>query len=82
MLIEKGLDAQSMKEFFEHKRDPYILMKIGIIAVGFGIGLGLGMMLEDFYDKEYWVPFMLFAFTGLGFIAANIIAKKLESKKS
>ena len=80
MLIEKGLDAQSMKEFFEHKKDPYVLMKIGIIAFAFGIGLGLGMMLDDYTDKEYWIPFLLFAFTGLGFIAANFIAKKLESK--
>ncbi len=33
MLIEKGLDAQSIKEFFENKRDPYRLIKIGIVVV-------------------------------------------------
>lgn len=80
MLIEKGLDAQSIKEFFENKKDPYALMKIGIISLGFGIGLGIGLILKDYSDKDYWVPFMLFVFTGLGFIAANFIAKKLESK--
>ncbi len=81
MLIEKGLDAQSMKEFFENKKDPYVLMKIGIIAFGFGIGLGIGMMLNEYTDQEYWIPFLLFTFTGLAFVAANFIANKLESKK-
>ncbi len=32
MLIEKGLDAQSIKEFFESKSDPYRLIKIGVIS--------------------------------------------------
>jgi len=80
MLIEKGLDAQSIKEFFENKKDPYVLMKIGIITLSFGIGLGIGLMLQDYNGKDYWVPFMLFVFTGLGFISANFIVKKLESK--
>ncbi len=81
MLIEKGLDAQSMKEFFENKKDPYVLMKIGIISFGFGIGLGIGLMLKEYTDQEFWVPFLLFTFTGLGFVTANFIANKLESKK-
>ncbi len=80
MLIEKGLDAQSMKEFFENKRDPYVLMKIGIIAFFFGIGLGIGMMLNEYTDQEYWIPFLLFTLTGLGFMVANFVAKKLEAK--
>jgi len=79
MLIDKGLDAQSIKEFFERKNSPYNLMKIGIIAIAFGIGLGAGMALEDATYKDYWIPFMLFTCTGIGFVAANIIAKKLEA---
>jgi H+/gluconate symporter-like permease len=78
MLIEKGLDAQSIKEFFENKKDHYILMKIGIIIAAFGIGLGLGMALQDSTGSDYWIPFLLFTITGLGFVVANIAAKKLE----
>ena len=78
MLIEKGLDAQSIKEFFENKKDPYRWMKIGIVCIGFGIGLGLGMYLEDATDKGYWIPLFLFVFTGIGFVVSNLLARKYE----
>jgi Domain of unknown function (DUF6249) len=81
MLIEKGLDATSIKEFFENKKDPYLLMKIGIIAVAFGIGLGIGLILQDSTSKDYWIPLFIFTFTGLGFIIANLVAKKPELKQ-
>ncbi len=80
MLIEKGLDAHSIKEFFENKRDPNRLIKIGIIVLGFGIGLGLGLILQDTLDKDYWVPFLLFVFTGIGFIVANRYSVKKAEK--
>jgi hypothetical protein len=81
-LVDKGLDPQSIREFLEHKRDPYMLMKIGIIAIAFGIGLGLGLILQDHTDKDYWIPFALFTFTGIGFVIANIVTRKLESKSN
>ena len=81
LLIEKGLDANAVKEYFEGKKDPYILMKIGIIAIGFGVGLGLGLILQDYTDKDYWVPFSLFTLTGVGFVVANLISKKLNANK-
>ncbi len=80
MLIEKGMDAQSIKEFFENKKDKFILMKTGIILMGFGIGLGLGMMLDDYSGKDYWTPLFIFLFTGLGFVLANVVSKgKIEN---
>ena len=79
MLIDKGLDANSIKEFFEHKKDPLRLMKIGIIAIAFGLGLGIGLMLQDATDKDYFVPFSLFVVTGLGFVVANMAARKSEA---
>jgi intracellular septation protein A len=82
LLVEKGLDIQSVKEFLENKKDPYILMKIGIIAIAFGIGLGLGMMMQDYTDKDYWVPFALFTITGIGFVAANIASRIMLSKNN
>jgi hypothetical protein len=81
MLIDKGLDAQSIKEFFEQKKNPFLLLKIGIIVVAFGIGLGVGMILQDMTFKEYWVPFSLFTVTGFGFIIANVAARRAERNK-
>lgn len=80
MLIEKGLSATDMKTYFERRKDPYLLLKIGIISVGFGIGLGLGLYFEDTYDVSYSVPLFLFTVTGIGFIVANLISNKLELK--
>ena len=81
MLIEKGLSAEDIKKFFEQKKDKFVMMKIGIVAVAFGFGLGIGMMLQDSTYKDYWVPFSLFVCTGLGFIIANLVANKLDEKR-
>ncbi|MFZ0454470.1 MAG: DUF6249 domain-containing protein [Ignavibacteriaceae bacterium] len=80
MLIDKGLDAQSIKEFFEQKHDPYTLMKWGIIILAFGIGLGLGLMLQDYTNEDYWIVLLMFTFTGIGFIVANAVTQKLLKK--
>ena len=84
ILIEKGLDAESIKEFFNSRkseRSSYNLMKIGIISVAFGIGLGLGIGLGDGGpQQDFWIPLCLFVFTGIGFIVANIVGKKLDDK--
>jgi len=82
VLIEKGLDAQSIKEFFERKKDPYRLLKIGIVAIAFGIGLGLGMMLQESTDKDYWIVLLMFVFTGIGFVVSNVVGKKMEAKEN
>jgi uncharacterized membrane protein len=75
MLIEKGLSLTEMKEFYQNKKDPFVLTKIGIIAVFFGIGLGFGLMLEENTGKDFWVPFLLFISTGLGFVLAGLFGK-------
>ncbi|OGU32885.1 MAG: hypothetical protein A2057_14245 [Ignavibacteria bacterium GWA2_35_9] len=80
LLIEKGMDAQSIKDFFEGKKDPFRLLKIGIITIAFGLGLGFGIMMEVDYSGGYWVPLFLFTVTGIGFVVANIISRKLEKK--
>lgn len=80
MLIEKGLSAEEIKQFFQQKKDPFILLKIGIISIFFGLGLGFGLMLEDNTSKEYWVPFLLFVVTGIGFVVANLLSSKLKAK--
>lgn len=80
MLIEKGLPPEAIKEFYQEKRSPYILLKIGIIVLFFGFGLGFGLILEDWSGKDYWVTLLLFTITGLGIILANLIGRNLEKK--
>jgi len=80
LLIEKGLTPEAIKEFFQNKKDDFRLLKIGVVLLFFGLGLGFGLIMEDNTSKDYWVPFLLFTLTGLGFIAANLIAKSIERK--
>jgi uncharacterized membrane protein YkgB len=78
MLIEKGLSGEEIRQFFEKKRDYFILFKIGIIAIFFGVGLGLGMASGDEAAREIWVAPSIFVFTGLGFVVANLIGNKMR----
>lgn len=80
ILIEKGMDAETIKSFYENKKDNFLMLKIGVISIAFGLGLGLGLMLEDWTMKEYWVPFFIFLFTGIGFVVSNFVARNLEKK--
>jgi uncharacterized protein YneF (UPF0154 family) len=77
MLIDKGLSTEDIKLFFEQKRDPYVLLKIGIISIFFGLGLGLGMLSGN---EEVWLPMSIFIFTGGGFVVANILGNKLRKQ--
>jgi hypothetical protein len=78
LLIEKGMDAQSIKEFFQSKKDPFRLLKIGIITIAFGLGTGLGIMMEQNTRGDYWVVLSLFTITGAGFVIANLVGRNLE----
>ena len=78
LLIEKGMSAAEIKQFFQQKKDPFILFKIGIIGIFFGLGFGL--MLEQYGQKDFWVPLLLFVGTGIGFVVANLSGNKLKEK--
>jgi len=81
MLIEKGLSADEIKQFFEKKRDYFVLFKIGIIAIFFGIGLGLGMISgTDETSREMYMPASIFIFTGIGFVVANLVGNKMRKQ--
>jgi uncharacterized membrane protein YkgB len=82
MLIEKGLSGDEIKQFFEKKRDYFILFKIGIIAIFFGIGLGLGMISGDGSggEREMYMPASIFIFTGIGFVVANLVGNKMRKQ--
>lgn len=78
LLIEKGLSAEDIKKFFESKRDPFLLLKIGTISIFFGIGLGIGMMSGPVETREVVTPTSIFVFSGLGFVIANLVGNKLR----
>jgi hypothetical protein len=79
MLIEKGLSAEDIKQFFERQKDYFVLIKMGIIAIFFGIGLGLGMISgNDEATREIYMPASIFIFTGIGFVIANIVGNKMR----
>jgi uncharacterized membrane protein len=83
MLIEKGLSSDEIKTFYDRKKsDPYILMKIGIVCIFFGLGLGFGLMLQEYTAKDFWVPFLLFVSTGIGFVLANIFGRLMSKKEN
>ncbi|MEE9448728.1 MAG: DUF6249 domain-containing protein [Ignavibacteriaceae bacterium] len=80
MLIEKGLSGEEIKQFFNKKKDPFILLKMGVIAIFFGVGLGVGMLSGDEAAREIWVAPSIFVFTGLGFVIANIMGNKMRKQ--
>jgi len=80
LLIEKGLTPEAIKEFFESKKDPNRLIKIGVVTFAFGLGLGFGMILKDSTSKDYWIPLFLFTFTGIGFIGSGLVSRKFDVK--
>ena len=43
--------------------------------------MGIGLILEDNTEKNYWIPLMLFTITGVGFVFANLLARKLDKKE-
>jgi uncharacterized membrane protein YkgB len=77
LLIEKGLSGDEIKQFFEKKRDYFILFKIGIIAIFFGIGLGIGFIPGD---ESVWMGPAICVFTGIGFVVANIVGNKMRKQ--
>ena len=40
MMIEKGMSYEQMVEFLKAKRNPYNVLKIGIVIAVSGIGIG------------------------------------------
>ncbi|MFA7227611.1 MAG: DUF6249 domain-containing protein [Melioribacteraceae bacterium] len=44
MMIEKGLSIEQIMELLKTKRDPYIMLKLGIIILFVGLGLGIGFL--------------------------------------
>jgi hypothetical protein len=78
MMIEKGLSYEQMVELLKSKRNPYTLLKIGIVIAMSGIGIGLGSMDYHHEGLEGFAVLIPIVFIGLGFIGAFWATKKYE----
>lgn len=81
MMIEKGMSYEQMMEFMKSRKNPYTMLKIGIVLIFFGIGIGIAMAFDK-TDNEFMIPLSIFVFTGLGFVVSFYATKKLEEKES
>lgn len=77
-IIEKGLTPEQMLALYDKKKDPFLMLKIGVVVFFFGLGMGLGMVIEEQTGSEAWIPFLIFTLTGLGFVVAFYLSKRLE----
>jgi len=80
LMLEKGLTAEQMLEFYKSKPAPYLGLKLGIVTIFFGIGLGVGLLIDRYTDVEEWIPFLLITLSGVGFVVAHFVARILEKK--
>lgn len=77
-IIERGLSTEQMLALYNKKRDPLLMLKIGVVVFFFGLGLGGGLLIQEMTGVEEWVPFLIFTMTGLGFIVAFFVSKKYQ----
>ncbi len=79
-IIEKGLTREEMIELLRKNRNPYTLLKLGIITLVFAIGLGLGFLFQYLTDYDEWIPFFVLLGLGAGMILAILVERKLRSR--
>jgi Na+/melibiose symporter-like transporter len=79
MMIEKGLSYEQMVELLRTKRDPFLILKLGVLTLFVGFGLGLGFLFNNWTTYEEWIPFWIVTMTGLGFIFGFMISRKMKN---
>ena len=79
LMIEKGLSYEQMVELLRTKRDPHLLLKLGVLTLFVGLGLGAGFLMENLTGYEEWMAFLIVLFCGLGFISAFLISRKFKN---
>ncbi len=79
MMIEKGLSYEQMVELLRTKRDPFLLLKLGVLTLFVGLGLGAGFLFSNWTGYEEWIPFCIVTMTGLGFVGGFLLTRKLKN---
>ncbi|KAB2846510.1 MAG: hypothetical protein F9K45_01730 [Melioribacteraceae bacterium] len=81
MMIDKGMSYEQMVEFLKTKRNPYTVLKMGIVIAVSGFGIGIGSYIGENYQHEGMggiAALFIIVFIGLGFITAFYATKKYE----
>ena len=79
MMIEKGLSYEQMVELLRTKRDPFLLLKLGVLTIFVGLGLGAGFLFSNWTGYEEWIPFSIVTMTGLGFLVGFLLTRKMKN---
>ena len=82
MMIDKGLSYEQMMELLKVRVDSFFILKLGIVVVFFGLGLGLGFLFKGWTYDEEWMGFSIITMTGLGFIVAYFVARKIKNNNN
>jgi uncharacterized membrane protein YkgB len=78
MMIDKGMTPEQIAELFKSKKNPYTVLKLGIIIIFAGLGIGLGVIVNEAGYPEGLTPLLIITLTGIGFVAAFFAARKFE----
>ena len=81
MMIEKDMSYEQIVEFLKSTRNPYAVLKIGIVISVSGIGIGIGRYITENFDHQGLggiAALFIIVFVGLGFIGAFFATKKYE----
>ena len=79
MMIEKGLSYEQIVELLRTKRDPFILLKLGVLIIFVGLGLGAGFLFSNWTGYQEWIPFSIVTMTGLGLLVSFLLTRKLKN---
>jgi len=79
MMIEKGLSYEQMVELLRTKRDPFLLLKLGVLTIFVGLGLGAGFLFSYWTGYEEWIAFFIITMTGMGFLVGFLLTRKMKN---
>lgn len=80
-ILQKDFSAEEVVRLFNTPKKTgrsTALLVIGILSIFFGLALGGAISLEHATDQKHWVPMFIFAGTGLGFVVAHFVKRKVE----
>lgn len=80
MMIERGLTVEQISELFKSKKNPYTVLKLGVITIFSGIGIGLGVFMDEAGFNEGLIPLFIITFIGVGFVIAFFVSRKFEKE--
>jgi len=82
-LMDMGLSPQEAREYFRESerkpKNPYSILKWGILLTMIAIGLFIGILLDEMGFKESLTGVMVLLFGGLGFLIYFFVVRNKYS---